>query len=135
MLEKYDFVSGMEKKGIGRPSRIYTYIGGKLSINLDELLTLYLLRVKKIRETGNPKVSFSYDVDKEIVNVILIGGKTGEKIRLNDKNGKFLWLLPPPDSAGETVENLARRSGMPVTDAIRFVQDMIGLNIIEEVKV
>ena len=80
-LEKYGFVTSQEKKGIGRPSKIYSYIGGKFKIDLDELLNIYQNRLLKIRETGNPEITFSYDIDKEIINAILLKGKTGKKIK------------------------------------------------------
>jgi hypothetical protein len=133
VMEKYGFVLIEEKKGVGRPSKIYSFKGGSFTVDLDMLLDEYQMRLKIIRESGNPNVSFSYDVDKEIINAVLIGGKTGEKIRLEDKQGKFLWLVPPPDSNGKTIEEIAKEAGIPVPDAIRFANEMIDLKIVEEV--
>ncbi|MBN1409694.1 MAG: MarR family transcriptional regulator [Spirochaetales bacterium] len=131
-LEKYGFVRTDEKKGIGRPSKTYFYLGGQFTFNLDEMTGLYETRDKKIREKGDPNVRFSYNVDKEIVNAVLPGGKKGKALKLDEKSGKFLWCVPPPDSAGATVREIAEKSGMPVMDAIRFVLEMIDLNVIEE---
>jgi hypothetical protein len=133
VMEKYGFVSVDEKKGVGRPSKIYRYKGGSFKVDLDILLEEYQLRLKTVRESGKPNISFSYDVDKEIINAVLIGGKSGEKVKLEEKNGKFLWLVPSPDSKGRTIEDIAKEAGIPVPDAIRFAMEMIQLGIIEEV--
>lgn len=130
-LVKYNFIATDEKRGTGRPSKIYSYVGGSFSVNLDELLQEYGLRSEKVRETGNSNIAFSYDVDKEIVNAILIGGKHGEKIKLDEKEGRFLWLVPPPDSKGEIIENIARKVGIAVPDAIKMVLELKELNILE----
>ena len=133
-LEKYGFVESKEKRGIGRPSKTYSYLGGEFRINLDKLFSGYDLKEKIIRETGSPEVSFSYDVDKEIVNAILIGGKEGEKIKLNPKTGRFLWLVPPPDSKGETIESISSKAGIPLIDAIKFFLEMQDLEVLEAIK-
>lgn len=132
VLEKYGFVITEEKKGIGRPSKNYVFVGGKFTVDFNDLLTLYQTRLRKIRESGNPGVSFSYDVDKELVNALLLGGKTGKKIKLDEKSGRFLWLVPPPDANGESIESIANKAGMTVHDAIRFTQELIRMNVIEE---
>jgi len=133
-LEKYGFVESKEKRGIGRPSKTYSYLGGEFKINLDKLFSGYDLKEKIIRETGSPEVSFSYDVDKEIVNAVLIGGKEGEKIKLDPKTGRFLWLVPPPDSQGETIENISNKAGIPLIDAIKFFLEMQDLEVLEAIK-
>jgi hypothetical protein len=131
-LEKYGFVRIDAKQGIGRPSKTYFYIGGKFTVNLNEMMDLYTMRRRKIRETGDPSIVFSYDVDKEIVNAVLLGGKRGKRRKIDEKSGRFLWLVPPPDSKGETIMDLAGKTGLAVTDAIRFVQEMIEMGVIEE---
>lgn len=130
-LEKYEFVTISYKKGIGRPSKIYSYTGGSFEVHLDELLEEYKLRLRRVRDAGNDEVSFSYDVDKELINAVLIGGRTGKKIKLDDKSGRFLWLVPPPDSKGETIENLAKAAGIPVVDAIRLTTEMEQVGVLE----
>ncbi|MGB6339023.1 MAG: hypothetical protein WBF32_04550 [Candidatus Aminicenantaceae bacterium] len=130
-LAKYGFVRVAEKKGIGRPSRNFTYLGGKFTVDLDKLFSDYSLREKLIRESGNPDISFSFDVDKEIVNAVLIGGKKGEKIKLDSRTGRFLWMVPPPDSKGETIENISRVAGIPIIDAIRFCLEMQEFGVLE----
>lgn len=121
-----------EKRGIGRPSKNYTFVGGKFTVDFTELLALYQNRLRLIRESGNPSVSFSYDVDKELVNAILLGGKTGKKIKIDDKAGRFLWLVPSPDAKAESIESIASRAGMAVHDAIRFTQELIDMKVVEE---
>jgi len=133
-LENYGFVKSKEKRGIGRPSKTYSYLGGEFKINLDKLFSGYDLKEKIIREKGNTEISFSYDVDKEIVNAILVGGKKGEKIKLNLKTGRFLWLVPPPDSKGETIESISRKAGIPLADAIKFFLEMQDLEVLEAIK-
>ena len=130
-LAKYGFVEVAEKKGIGRPSRNYTYFGGKFTIDLNKLFSDYSLKDKRVRESGNPHISFSFDVDKEIVNAVLIGGKKGEKLKLDPKTGRFLWATPPPDSKGETIENISSKAGIPVVDAIRFCLEMQEIGVLE----
>jgi len=130
-LERYGFVSSSEKRGIGRPSKTFTYVGGEIKVNLDELLSDYDLKDRLVRETGDSEISFSYDVDKEIVNAILIGGKRGEKVKLNPKTGKFLWLVPPPDSRGTSISQLSNKAGLALIDAIKFCLDMQDLGILE----
>jgi hypothetical protein len=134
VLEKYDFVTTKEKKGIGRPSKIYFYKGGSLNINLDSLLHIYSKKSLLIREKGNTDVKFSYDVDKEIINIILLGGKKGETIKLSEKAGRFLWILPSPDSIAEEIEKLASRSDFPLIDAILLTEELIKKNVIEVIK-
>ncbi|MBN2435989.1 MAG: hypothetical protein JXK07_12060 [Spirochaetes bacterium] len=134
-LEKYKFViSSKQKKGLGRPSKIYTYMGGEFSVNLDEMLKIYQSRLIYIREAGNPEVSFSFDIDKELINAVLLKGRSGKKIKMDDQRGRLLWLLPPPDSRGETIESIAEKTGFPIIDSVIFFREMIELNIIEEVK-
>ncbi len=133
-LEKYGFTATAEKRGSGRPSRIYTYIGGSFNVNIDELLREYMMRTEKVRETGNPDVIFSYDVDKEIVNAVLVGGKKGKKVKLDEKEGRFLWLVPPPDSEGEVIENIARDGSIAVPDAIKTVLELKELGVLEVIK-
>lgn len=130
-LAKYGFVKTDEKRGVGRPSTIYFYLGGKFTVDLDELFSGFDLRNKRVRESGLPELSFSYDVDKEIVNAILIGGKKGKKIKLDSRSGRFLWLVPPPDSRGETIESISQKAGVPLIDAIKFCLEMQDLEILE----
>jgi len=105
-----------------------------LTVDLNELFSDYNLKNNRVRESGNPDISFSYDVDKEMVNAVLIGGKKGEKIKLDPKAGRFLWLVPPPDSKGETIENICREAGVPLIDAIRFCIDMQELEVLEVIQ-
>ncbi len=135
VLEKYGFVTTEERKGIGRPSKSYTFVGGKFTVDFNELLSLYQTRLRKIRESGNPSVSFSYDVDKELVNALLFGGKTGKKMKLDEKSGRFLWLVPSPDAESESIESIANKAGMAVHEAIRFTEELLELKVIEEVDV
>jgi hypothetical protein len=123
-LERYGFVASEVRKKPGRPSRAYRYLGGTYSIDLDAILSEFELKDHKIRESGRPDIGFSFDVDKELVNAILVGGKQGEAIKLDEKMGKFFWFVPPPDSSGETIASLAERAGISVVDAIRFVLEM-----------
>ena len=61
-------------------------------------------------------------------------GKKGEKIKLNPKTGRFLWLVPPPDSKGETVESISSKAGIPLIDAIQFFLEMQDLEVLEAIK-
>ncbi len=133
-LAKYGFVDVEEKRGVGRPSRNFTYKGGKLTIDLNELFSSYDLKDDRIRESGNPDISFSYDVDKETVNAILFGGKKGDKIKLDQKTGRFLWLVPPPDSKGETIEHICVEAGIPLIDAVRFCLRMQEMDVLEVIR-
>jgi predicted transcriptional regulator len=130
-LAKYGFVETKEKRGVGRPSTIFTYIGGEFTVNLDGLFSGYDLKEKRIRESGNTEVSFSYDIDKEIVNAILIGGKKGKKVKLDSRLGRFLWLVPPPDSCGETIASISQKAGVSLIDSIKFCLEMQDLDIVE----
>jgi hypothetical protein len=130
-LERYGFVRTEVQKTRGRPSKIYRYVGGDFRIDLDSLLAEYELRNDRIRETGRPEISFSFDVDKEIVNAVLVGGKQGDIVRLDDRMGRFFWFIPPPDSEGEAISALALKAGISVIDAIRFVQEMGELGAVE----
>ncbi len=133
-LAKYGFVAVDEKRGIGRPSRNFTYLGGQLTVDLNKLFSDYSLKDNLVRESGNPDISFSYDVDKETVNAVLIGGKKGEKIKLDNKAGRFLWLVPPPDSKGETIEHICEEAGIPLIDAIRFCLKMEEIDVLEVIR-
>lgn len=133
-MDKYGLVQTNERKGIGRPSKIYSYKGGKLTLDLDRMLKEYGMRYKKIRDKGTTGVSYSYNLDKETVNGIFIGGKRGKKIKLDEKDGRFLWLVPPPDSRGEIIEELAIKSGLPVVDAIRLILEFVELDVLEVIE-
>ncbi len=133
-LEKYGFVSGEEKRGVGRPSRNYTYLGGTFSVDLDSLFSDFSLKNSCVREVGRPDITFSYNIDKETVNAVLIGGKGGEKIKIDAKAGRFLWLVPPPDAKGETIAAISQRAGMPLMDAIRFCLEMQELGVVEVIR-
>ncbi|HPX16724.1 MAG TPA: hypothetical protein PL068_09175, partial [Petrotogaceae bacterium] len=76
-------------------------------------------------------ISYNYDIDNERIKQVIIGGRKGTKVELEDKSGKFLWMLPPPDSEGESIEKLASQSGMAVLDAVKFVRDMIEIGVME----
>lgn len=133
-LAKYGFVSVEEKRGVGRPSRNFTYLGGKLTVDLNTLFSDYSLKDNLVRESGNPDISFSYDVDKETVNAVLVGGKKGEKIKLDSNTGRFLWLVPPPDSKGETIEHICEAVGIPLIDAVRFCLKMEEIDVLEVIR-
>jgi predicted transcriptional regulator len=133
-LEKYGFIATEEKKGMGRPSKIYSYKGGSFTVNINELLEEYGMRKMRVRESGNPDIAFSFDVDKEIVNAILAGGKNGKKIKLDNKEGRFMWLVPPPDSEPVLIEDTARAANIPIPDAIRFLLEIQEYNIVEIMK-
>jgi DNA-binding transcriptional ArsR family regulator len=130
-VERYGFVEARVERKPGRPAKVYRYLGGEFKIDLDRLLGEYELRGRLLRETGKSDISFSFDVDRELVNAVLIGGKNGEKVRLDEKAGRFLWLVPPPDSGGETIQALAEKAGISIIDAIRFVEEMRGLGVVE----
>ncbi len=130
-LEKYGFVMTDEKKGMGRPSKTYSYKGGSFNVSIDELLREYRMRTHRVRESGNPDVVFSYDVDREIVNAIIVGGKHGKKIRLDAREGRFMWLVPPPESEPIRIEDAAKAANIPVPDAVRFLLEIAELKIVE----
>jgi hypothetical protein len=130
-VERYGFVEAKLVKKQGRPAKVYRYLGGSYRIDFDELLAEYELRNRRLRETGKSDISFSFDVDKELVNAVLVGGRRGEKMRLDEKSGRFLWLVPPPDSEGEKISVLAEKAGISVIDAIRFVEEMKGIGVVE----
>jgi DNA-binding transcriptional ArsR family regulator len=131
VLERHGFVLASVQRKRGRPSKIYRYVGGKYSIDLDELLSELELKGRRIRETGHPDISFSFDVDKETVNAVLVGGRQGSVVRLEERMGRFLWLVPPPDSQGQTIYELADKAGVSVIDAIRLAQEMRDLGVLE----
>jgi predicted transcriptional regulator len=133
-LARGGFVDTEEKRGVGRPSTIYTYKGGSFKVDLDKLLSQYEYRSSFVREKGSSDTRYSYDVDKEIINAIIIGGRRGRKIKLDQKMGKFLWCVPPPDSEGESVESIAKEASVQVFEAIQYVLQFIRLNVIEEVE-
>ena len=133
-LARDGFVETEEKRGVGRPSIIYTYKGGSFQVDLDVLLSQYEYRSSLIREKGFSEISFSYDVDKEVVNAVIIGGRRGKIIKLDQKVGKFLWYVPPPDSKGASVESIAKEASIQVFEAVQYVLRFIHLNVIEEVE-
>ncbi len=130
-LERYGFVKAELQRKQGRPSKIYSYLGGTVSIDLDSFLAEFELRNNRLRETGRKDIGFSFDVDKEVVNAVLVGGKQGEAVKLDERMGRFFWFIPPPDSSGETISALADKAGISVIDAIRFAQEMRDLGAVE----
>jgi DNA-binding IclR family transcriptional regulator len=131
VLERHAFVTTEVRRKRGRPSKIYRYVGGKYSIDLDDLLVELEIRLRRIRETGRPDISFSFDVDRETVNAVLLGGKQGNVIRLDERMGRFLWLVPPPDSQGQIIAEIARKAGISVLEAVRLAQEMRELGVLE----
>ncbi len=77
VMERYSFVVSSEIRTIGRPSKAYGFRGGSITINLDSILQQYALKSKKVRDAGREDVSFQYDVHREIVHGIMIGGRGG----------------------------------------------------------
>ena len=132
-LAKYGFVSVEERRSVGRPSRNYTYVGGALTLDLDKLFADFSLKDRVVRESGHPEISFSYDVDRETVGAVLVGGKGGRKIKLDSYAGRFLWLVPPPDSEGKTVDEIGREAGVPPGEAIRAFLELQELGVVEVV--
>jgi predicted transcriptional regulator len=133
-LAKYGFVSVEERRSVGRPSHNYTYLGGSLTIDLDKLFSDFALKDRLVRESGHPDISFSYDVDRETVGAVLVGGKSGRKIKLDSYAGRFLWLVPPPDSEGKTVEQIGREAGLPPGEAIRAFLEFQELGVVEVIR-
>ncbi len=133
-LCRYGFVDTTIKKGIGRPSKLYTFRGGEFKININDMLDEYAKRSRKIRELENENVQFNFDVGKEIVNAVIIGGRRGMKIIFDEKEGSFISLIPPPGSSGKTIEELAEKSAISVLDAVQLTGQLIDYSIVEVVK-
>lgn len=123
VLEKYSLVNSKMKKGLGRPSKLYKYAGGEFKVNLDELTDKYSMKSEKVREKPNELVKYSFDVDKEIIKSIYIT-KPKEKINLDNKRGKLMWLIPSFDSDGIKIEELAKSSGLVLIEAIEFIIEL-----------
>jgi predicted transcriptional regulator len=122
VLEKYGLISSKMKKGLGRPSKLFKYTGGEFRINLDDLTKSYSLKNNKVKEKPNDFVKYSFDVDKEIIKSIYLSKK--DKINLDNKKGKLLWLVPNYHSDGENIEKLAESSGLAVIEAIEFLLEL-----------
>lgn len=133
-LESEGAVTSTTMRGtIGRPSKAYRYRGGVFTIDLGALLADYGRRMQHVRDAGNPAVSYSYDIDHEVINAVLVGGRRGTRITLDSRMGRLFWLVPPPDSKGIQIQELAEKAGVPVLDAVQFINTMRGKGILEVV--
>lgn len=130
-MTKYGFVEYEWKGGIGRPSKLYSYIGGSFEINIDSLLSEFSNRFIKIKEKAGHEVRFNLDVDKGIVNALILDKRGKDKILLDKREGEFLNQLPTPDEDYMEINLMASKSGMPVLEAIEFVKSLEEINLIE----
>ncbi|HOO33779.1 MAG TPA: hypothetical protein PK466_14680 [Thermotogota bacterium] len=130
-MTKYGFVEYEWKGGIGRPSKLYSYIGGSFEINIDSLLNEFSDRYMKIREKAGHEIRFNLDVDKGVVNALILDKRGKNKILLDKREGEFLNLLPTPDEEYKEIYLLASKSGMPVLEAIEFVKGLKEINLID----
>ena len=70
----------------------------------------------------------------QLANAVFVGGKHGNRIKLEERAGRLLWLIPPPDSNGAPIVALARKAAVPILDAVRMCMEFQKNNIIEEVQ-
>jgi predicted transcriptional regulator len=130
-LTKHGFVEYEWKGGIGRPSKLYSYIGGSFEINIDALLSEFSDRYMKIKERVGHDIRFNLDVDKGVVNALILDKRGKNKIILDKREGEFLNLLPTPDEDYLEINFMAGKSGMPVLEAIEFVKSLEEINLID----
>lgn len=131
VLDKYGIIKSEIKKGLGRPSNIYNYVGGSFNINFDELIEKYSYKDRLVRDYGNENIKYSYDIDKEIINDIIIIGKKKETMKFDSREGRFLWLLPPPDSKGDSIENLCNMCGITIMESVDLVLSLNEKGVVE----
>jgi len=133
-LAKYGFVDSKIKKGIGRPSKLYRFLGGTFNVDINAMLSDYSKRIQKIREKANDEVQFNFDIENELINALFIGGRRGKKILFDEKEGKFVSLIPPPGSTGKKIEEISEKSGLPILDAVRLSMELVDLEVAEVIE-
>ncbi|MBT1247722.1 MULTISPECIES: transcriptional regulator [unclassified Thermosipho (in: thermotogales)] len=130
ILERFGIVSSKVERKIGRPSKKYRYCGGKITIDFDEVLKVFELKSKKIRERES-KARYNYDLKKETINGVV---KNGEIIKLSEVEGRVLFLVPPIDSAGILISEIVEKLNFPEFDVLFAVNNLVLMDIVEVVK-
>lgn len=133
VLEKYGIVKSKLVRSVGRPSKRYRYIGGKIEVNVDELLDLYTLKHMPVREKAFEDALYDYDVRRERIKRLLVKSDR-RKIVFDETEGKVLWFVPPPDSQGKPVEEIAKESGISLLQVLEAVKRLLDLGLVELVE-
>ncbi|QTA38742.1 transcriptional regulator [Thermosipho ferrireducens] len=127
VLEKFGIVSSKIEKKIGRPSKKYTYVGGTITIDINDILKIFELKSKKFR-MKTEDLKYSYNLKKEIINGVIYRGK---KIEFSESEGKILFLIPPSDSSGISAKEIFERIKMSEFDILCIIKKLIDLDLIE----
>jgi len=130
VLERYGIVESKVVRGIGRPSKRYRYLGGQIKIDVDEILQLYSLKDASVREKALQNAVYDCDMRKERVRKLLIKAEK-RRIVFNEVEGKVLWFVPPPDSEGKPVEELAKETGMSLLQVIEAIKQLADVGLVE----
>ncbi|ABR30605.1 transcriptional regulator [Thermosipho melanesiensis] len=130
VLERFGIVKAKVEKKVGRPSKKYTYVGGNITIDFDDILSMFDLKNKKVREKKK-SLRYSYDLKGEKINGVV----DIERItKLSDMEGKVLFLIPPFDSEGIQVEKIIEKVKFSEFDILSSLKKLISLEIIEVVE-
>ncbi|MDK2840071.1 MAG: hypothetical protein PWQ83_1650 [Thermosipho sp. (in: thermotogales)] len=130
IMEKFNIVSFKEKRKVGRPSKKYRYIGGKITIDIDEILNIFNLKGKRVREKAGD-FKYSYDLNKETIKGVILNNK---KIKFNEVEGKILFLIPPVNSNGITVCEISNKISINEFDILFAIKKFLSLDLIEVVE-
>jgi len=129
-LEKYGIVESEVVRSVGRPSKRYRYVGGSVEVNVDDLLQLYTLKDTMVRERPLNEAVYDCDIGKERVRRLLFK-PSKRKVVFDEVEGKVLWFVPPPDSEGKPVEEIARETGLPLIQVLRAVKQLVDMGFVE----
>ncbi|MBB6062325.1 putative ArsR family transcriptional regulator [Thermosipho japonicus] len=130
VMEKFNIVAFREEKKIGRPSKKYRYIGGKITIDINEILSIFKLKGKRIRERSGD-FKYSYDLNRETIKGVILNK---EKIKFNEIEGKVLFLIPPVNSNGITACEISEKININEFDVLCALKKFLSLNLIEVVE-
>jgi predicted transcriptional regulator len=130
VLEKYGIVKSRIAKGVGRPSKKYRYLGGSVEVNVDEILELYQLKNAAVREKVLDNVVYDCDMRKEVVRRFL-NKLDKRKIIFDEMEGKVLWFIPPPDSKGKSVKEIAKETGFSLIQVLEIIKRLADLGLVE----
>jgi len=131
VFEKYSVVSSTVQQKIGRPSKIYKYIGGEIRLNMDVVINLLEEKDLKYREAKIDDVAYDFDPKREMIKAIIMGKRRGKKITFDEFEGKVLWHVPPVDSDGKSAIVISKESSVPLIITLEALQKFRKLEIVE----
>jgi len=91
-----------------------------------------------IRKVESDRVAFDTDIGHQRIREIIItdgreNGRIGQRIKLNELQGRFTWYLPSPEDKPRSVLELADKAGIDrsgLADLIELVERLTDVELV-----